>query len=78
MKQSRSWRIMLAQIPILTPIAVALAAVHGTYAGDGPFHVAIDWSHRYLVFSPPKTDWDSNSGTELLAGMEMLNSRMLF
>ena len=55
MKRNDSWRIRLAQILLSTAIVFALVIVRGIRAGDEPVHLATDWSHRHLVFSPPKS-----------------------
>ncbi len=54
MTSNRSWGINLAQAVLALAIVVALVAVHGTEAQDGPVHLTTDWSHKHLIFSRPK------------------------
>lgn len=58
MKRNYPWRPLLAGMFLLGSFAAGLLAVHGMYAGRQPFPVATDWSHKHLVFSPPKTLMD--------------------
>jgi hypothetical protein len=54
MKLKLSWRIRLAQILLGTAIVLGLFVTRGIRAGHEPVHLSSDWSHRHLVFSPPK------------------------
>jgi hypothetical protein len=58
MKQNRSLRVSLARIALFASFATALLIVHGVRAGNEPFHLATDWSHRHMIFSAPKTLMD--------------------
>jgi len=58
MNQSRSWCPPLARIFLLGSFASGLVIALTAYAGHEPFPVATDWSHRHLVFSPPKSLMD--------------------
>jgi hypothetical protein len=53
MKLNNLWRRGLAQILLGAAIVIALVAVRGTNAENGPVHMATDWSHRHLIFSQP-------------------------
>jgi hypothetical protein len=55
MKPNRFWSLLLAGIFLLGLFTAGPVVVHGTYAGRQPFPIATDWSHRHLVFSPPKS-----------------------
>jgi len=55
MKRNRSWRFLLAQIVVFSFFTLGIVKAQGTPAGNGSFRVATDWSHRHLVFSPPKS-----------------------
>lgn len=58
MRQSRSWRLMAVQITFFTCLTIALFVVRAVDAGNEPFHLATDWSHRHVLFSAPKTLMD--------------------
>lgn len=54
MNLSKEWRIRPAQILLGSAMVIALAMVRGVRAGDEPIHLVTDWSHRHVIFSPPK------------------------
>lgn len=58
MKQNRSWRAVPLRILLVASFALALVIVHGVHAGNEPFHLVTDWSHRHMVYSAPKTLMD--------------------
>jgi hypothetical protein len=58
MKLNCSSQIRLAQGLLGAALAIGLVVVGGTNAEKEPFHMTTDWSHRYLIFSSPKTLFD--------------------
>src|SRR5580704_17050799 len=54
MKSNKSWRIRVSQILLGAAFLLALVVVRGTHAGNGPIHLATDWSHRRVIFSAPQ------------------------
>jgi hypothetical protein len=54
LKPISSWRVRLAQILLGSAIVLALLVTRGVRAGNEPVHLVTDWSHRHVVFSPPK------------------------
>ncbi len=59
MKLGKSWRIRLVQIILGGTLLIALVMVRGIRAGDEPVHMVTDWSHRHVVFSGPKSLFQS-------------------
>jgi hypothetical protein len=44
MKQNQSWRLLLADLLLVTAFALAIVIARGTHAADPPFHLATDSS----------------------------------
>ncbi len=57
-EHNHSWPFNSTQIILGISLALALILVRAIRAGDEPVHLATDWSHRHLVFSPPKSLMD--------------------
>ena len=57
MKLNFEWKFRLGQILFGATILIALVVGRGIRAGDEPIHMATDWSHRHMIFSPAKT-WE--------------------
>src|SRR5579863_3402237 len=55
MKSNNSWRIRVAQILIGVAIVIALVAIRSAKAGNEHDHMVTDWSHRYAIYSAPRS-----------------------
>ena len=55
MKSNKSWRIRVAQILLGAAIVIALVAIRGAKAGNEHDHMVTDWSHRYAIYSAPRS-----------------------
>ena len=55
MKLNRSWRSKMAQILVGAAMVFALMAAREAKADGEHEHMVTDWSHRYVVYSTPKS-----------------------
>ena len=54
MKSNGKWRIGLTALVFGVVFLILFTAVRTTKAENEPIHLVTDWSHRHVVFSPPR------------------------
>src|ERR1700735_1488200 len=58
MESNKKRRIGLTYLVFGVAIVISFVAARATKAADEPIHLVTDWSHRHVVFSPPRNLMD--------------------